>query len=242
MSLTLASLKNLDTGATVAFMFNPNQYTITKSNNWSGGGSSGGSGTGSTKNSPEIVFGGGEAATLTMELFFDTWHRAKSPESADDVRIETDKIFKLMQKDESLKDAANEMGRPPFVLFLWGKTWSFEAAITSVTQKFTMFMGDGTPVRATLEVAFRQRKDKYELSSSTYKAGSGSVVTVPGNTTASALADKYLGNADHFGMILDANPRLITNTIKAGTEVAIPAIKDVKTIVSDAKTLFGKII
>ena len=45
------------------------------------------------------------------------------------------------------------------VEFQWGKTWSFKAVITDISQKFTLFRSDGTPVRATLDVSFLQAKD-----------------------------------------------------------------------------------
>ena len=36
--------------------------------------------------------------------------------------------------------------------------------ITSITQKFTLFIFDGTPVRATLNVSFRQIEDEGALA------------------------------------------------------------------------------
>jgi len=46
------------------------------------------------------------------------------------------------------------------VEFQWGSTWTFEAVITSISQKFTLFRYDGIPVRATLDVTFLQAKEK----------------------------------------------------------------------------------
>ena len=78
MTLSKAYLLNLDFrgDSPVEVMFNPNQYTISKSNNWTG------SGMGTSANSPSLSFGGGEASTLTIELFFDTYHKSKTPGSA----------------------------------------------------------------------------------------------------------------------------------------------------------------
>jgi nucleoid-associated protein YgaU len=46
---------------------------------------------------------------------------------------------------------------PPRVKFRWG-VFEFVAVVEKVSQRFTMFRSDGTPVRATLNVNFRQFK------------------------------------------------------------------------------------
>ena len=242
MKLAEARLVNKDKGdQEVRFLFNPSQYTISKSNNWTGGGTDGASkgenATGATKNSPEIVFAGGDATTLSMELFFDTWRESKSAGTAQDVRTYTGKVFELMYKEQGKQDTQNANGRPPFVLFVWGNTW-FEAAIVSVTQKFTMFLTDGTPVRATLEVVFKQRKDKADFSANGqgYKDGVGTVVRVPGDTTVDAIAHHHLGSADLWRLIADSNPRM-ARVVKAGTEIVIPMVKDVQGVIKDAKSI-----
>ncbi|HLJ54925.1 MAG TPA: hypothetical protein VKT77_07775, partial [Chthonomonadaceae bacterium] len=50
----------------VDFMFNPNEYTFQKTNNWSREQTAG-------SDVPQMEFGGGLPATLQMKLFFDTY-------------------------------------------------------------------------------------------------------------------------------------------------------------------------
>src|SRR5579875_2144698 len=84
----------------VECMFNPTRYTLTKSNTWSAGHTKG-------SNIPPLEFSSGGPATLTMQLFFDTYRNAKSGK-ADDVRkVYTQKILNLMLVDEKLKDKKN---------------------------------------------------------------------------------------------------------------------------------------
>lgn len=144
-----AQIRNLDdtSQAAIECLFNPNEYTFSKKNTWSKKEVKG-------KNVPEIEFGGGDSMTLTMQLFFDTYA------TGEDVRDTTTKIWKLMNISDSLTDKTSVKGRPPMVEFLWGSTWSFKAVITSLTQKFTMFRDDGTPVRATLDVTFMQASEE----------------------------------------------------------------------------------
>ena len=73
-------------------------------------------------NVPLFEFGGGQAADLTMDLFFDTY------EKGEDVRNHTKKIWKLM---EVPKDGVE----PPQCQFMWGKAWYFKAVIRSLLSK-----------------------------------------------------------------------------------------------------------
>ena len=119
-----ARIINIDDKAhgEIECMFNPTRYTLAKSNTWSSGQTKG-------SNIPQLEFSGGGAATLTMQLFFDTYGSA-SEGKADDVRkIYTQNILNLMLVDAKLTDKKNKKGRPPRVRFQWGESWSFTAVI-----------------------------------------------------------------------------------------------------------------
>src|SRR5262249_46458482 len=72
-------------------------------------------------------------------------------------------IWGLMMVDPKLMNSKTGKARPPMVRFQWGKSWSFDAVITNITQRFTLFLNDGTPVRATLDITFQQVKDSSQL-------------------------------------------------------------------------------
>ncbi|MCB9076083.1 MAG: LysM peptidoglycan-binding domain-containing protein [Anaerolineaceae bacterium] len=147
-----ARIVNLTTNKFVECQFNPNEYTISKQNQW----------TAKTKKGMDVGetdFGGGQPATLQLKLFFDT------SEKGEDVRVYTNKIWELMLIDNSTKNDKTKKGEPPQCQFQWGKTSGsseasyFTAVIKQISQKFVMFLSDGTPVRATLDVSFQQYKD-----------------------------------------------------------------------------------
>jgi hypothetical protein len=145
--LSKATITNLDTGEVTECMFSPKEYTFTKQNRWE-------SGTVMGQNVPKLEFSGGQAMTLQMELFFDTY------EIGADVRAKyTDKIWKLMMINPNTKDKGHK-GWPPQCEFRWGQMWSFKAVVTNINQKFTMFLGDGTPVRSTMNVTFQQSAEE----------------------------------------------------------------------------------
>src|SRR5689334_20597653 len=128
-SLAKALILNLDkSGKRIPCLFNPTEYTFSKQNSWVQGNTSG-------KDMPSLEFGSGQPATLQLQLFFDTYAERT------DVRAGyTDAIWELMAVDADLKDSKTQKSRPPMVRFQWGKSWSFDAVITNISQKFTLFL------------------------------------------------------------------------------------------------------
>ena len=217
--LAKAEIVSTESGERVKCLFNPKEYTFSKQNNWKD------QQTG--KNVPQIEFGGGQPATLQMELFFDTYaHFKSSGAPPKDVRKEyTDKIWKLMIVDPKLTDAKNKKGRPPKVIFSWGQTWLFKAVITSITQKFTMFIADGTPVRATLNVSFRQVEDEGALARQNPTSGGVGgerIWTVNEGDTLGLIAYREFGDATRWREIADANQLTRVRRLRPGTVLVIP--------------------
>jgi hypothetical protein len=166
--LAKAIIKNLDTNEEVECMFRPKEYTFSKTNTWNEGDVRGG-------NVPKLDFGGGGSMTLKMELFFDTYEAA--PPKPRDVRAHTDKIWRLMMINEEKKDKDGK-SQPPYCEFRWGQSWSFKAVITSLSQKFTLFNSDGTPLRSTLDVTFQQAEEEGK-----YPGQNPTTVSKPGYRT-----------------------------------------------------------
>ncbi len=130
-------------GQNIPVLYNPTEYSIEKSNQFQMNALPG-------LANPVAQFVNGNADTLTMELFFDTYTDLKS----EDVRKHTGRIARLLEID-------SKTHAPPICRFVWGEgqgQLSFQAIIERLTQKFTMFLDDGTPVRATLNVTFKEYK------------------------------------------------------------------------------------
>lgn len=118
----------------ISVLFNPTEYSLDASNKYSWQTIPG-------LDAPIAQFVSGESTTLSMELFFDTF------EAGSDVREHTAKISGLLSVDKDLH-------APPLCKFVWG-SFQFKGILEKVTQKFTMFLNSGVPVRATLNVTFR---------------------------------------------------------------------------------------
>ncbi|SDW55147.1 LysM peptidoglycan-binding domain-containing protein [Paenibacillus sp. CF384] len=125
-------------------LFNPAEYSLESANNFAWQTIPG-------LQTPIAQFISGEATTLSMDLFFDTY------EKATDVRLLTAKVSRLLDVDKDLH-------APPSCRFVWGSL-DFKGVVERVSQKFTMFLDSGLPVRATLNVTFRalqSMKEQYQ--------------------------------------------------------------------------------
>lgn len=146
-----------DNQNSVECQFNPGEYTLSKTNQWTNKAKKG-------ANVGKTDFGGGQPAELKLQLFFDTTNHPYNFENNQlkhkDVRELTDKIWNMMMVASATTNPKSKKGEPPQVRFQWGKGQFFTAVIKTISQKFTMFLGDGTPVRATLDVTFQQYKDE----------------------------------------------------------------------------------
>lgn len=150
MALEKAHLQPLNVdgspkGSRIDVLFNPAEYSIQKSNQFAETPLLG-------LPTPIRQFTSGGAETLTLDLFFDTY------EKGEDVRQHTEKVAGLLNIDSDLH-------APPTLKFIWGKL-EFKCVLEQVTKKFTMFLSDGTPVRATLSVTFKEYKTIQEQLSS----------------------------------------------------------------------------
>jgi hypothetical protein len=123
----------------VDVLFNPGEYSFEVSNNFQASAPPG-------LNNPILQFVNGNSDTLTMDLFFDTW----TDGGRGDVTQLTGRLVALARID-------GKTHAPPRVEFRWG-TIIFKAVIEKLSQRFTMFLSDGIPVRATVNVAFKQYK------------------------------------------------------------------------------------
>ena len=216
-----ATIENQDTGEKVECYFRPKEYTFAKTNSWQPAPKAG-------ANMPHLTFGGGQPATLQMELLFDTYARGRSGAggTAVDVRREyTDKLWRLMLVDKTRAVPKSQKAQPPRVRFRWGEAWSFVAVITSLQQKFTLFDTDGTPVRAVVTVAFQQLEDSTELARQNPTSGgiaTNRVRTVTDGDTLDGIAYQEYGDPARWRLIAEANCLTTVRRLAPGAVLVIP--------------------
>jgi hypothetical protein len=123
--------------------FNPTDYTVSKSNQWSDGRQL-------SDEFPQREFVGGDPRELKMTLLFDA-----ADTDNDDVAGVTDQLFSMLEVQPEV-ESGKKTARPPTVTFSWGQVSSFTAVATSLRVRYTLFDVDGTPLRAVAEVVLTQ--------------------------------------------------------------------------------------
>ena len=218
--LAPAIIKTLDGDKIeVKCLFNPKEYTFAKTNSWPKDAKA-------AANTPVLNFGGGNPATLTMDLMFDTYQNARNGGQSKDVRTAyINDLWKMMFVDKKLAEKKkNKQGRPPRVQFTWGHALSFEAVMTSLSVTFTLFLPDGTPVRATAKVSFQQIQDTKELPQNPTSGGIGGerVRTVEEGDRLDLIAHEEYGDTSFWRLIAAANGIRDPRHLVPGSTLVIP--------------------
>ncbi|MBD2359083.1 hypothetical protein H6G41_31605 [Tolypothrix sp. FACHB-123] len=142
----------------IEVMFNPTEISFARTVSWKSD-----PGNRGTTLLPKVNFSGVEPFKFTLkQLLFDTYETKKS--------VMDEYINTIKKGVETIE--GNPDKRPPVYIFTWGSEY-FHCVITSLTYNLTMFLTDGTPVRAMVDIAL-QEVDKNNLPGNRQSASTGS--------------------------------------------------------------------
>jgi hypothetical protein len=186
-------------------LFNPTNYSISKANQIAEAAIPG-------LNAPILQYVHGNTRTLDMELFLDTYEKGISVTSA------TNNIYNLL-----LIDPATHA--PPICEVAWG-TFIFKGVLDHVNGKFTLFLSDGTPVRATLTVTFKEYIDVDELVrvQPTQSADHRKMRVVKSGDRIDNIAGEEYGDPDKWRAIAEANCLDDPADLVPGHVLIVPAL------------------
>lgn len=198
-------------GTVVTVLFNPAEYSLEIANNFQESSPPG-------LSNPILQFVNGQAQTLTMDLYFDTY----TDGGRADVSKLTDQFAAMLQIDGNLH-------APPRVEFKWG-VLAFQAVVEKLSQKFTMFLSDGTPVRATLNVSFRQYKSLADQLADPRRNSADKTKRRELSRASSVwlMANKEYGDPRYWRLIARANRIDDPRAIAPGTALIVPPLEDFK--------------
>jgi nucleoid-associated protein YgaU len=194
-------------------MFNPFEYAITKENRYAPVTSK------NRYDAPWLEFQSAGSLTLRLSLVFDTY------ETGEDVTQTTRELMRMMQASTREKGGQTAKVPPPRVAFEWG-IFLFVAVITNLSQRFTLFKQDGTPVRAKVEVTFTQDRDTNDLPYQNPSSGGGDVERVwpvMAGDRLDTIAYEVYGDASKWRLIAEYNQIVAPLSLRAGQRLAIPA-------------------
>ena len=195
-------------GRQIVAMFNPNQITVQKNVNWETVATLG-------RDVPDGQFTHGDPATLSLDLFFDTFEDGVS------VLKRTDDIFHLTTVEKH-----GDIHRPPVCQLSWGLGIFFQGVLTSLSQRFTLFLPTGIPVRATLNCTFRQWRSGRDEESlqrrESVDVAKRRVVKL--GDTLSSIANEEYRDPSLWRPIADANRLVNPRLLVPGMELVVPAL------------------
>jgi len=196
-------------GQMIEVLFNPTEYSVEHSASFGETAPPG-------LDNPITQFVNGNAQVLTMDLLFDTY----TDGGGEDVSERTRQLTDLVRID-------GDLHAPPTVRFSWG-VFLFEAVIDKISQRFTMFLADGTPVRATLSVTFTQYKTIQEQLQQPRRNSADKTKhrTVEGPDDLWLLADREYGDVARWRHIARANRIDEPRRLVAGTVLVLPPLED----------------
>jgi len=197
----------------VDFLFNPAEFTVERTNQFTEISIPG-------RSSSIFQFVKGGSRSLSMEIFFDTY------EKKEDVRIFTDRITGWESVDRRVvgfMDINPGLHAPPICLFIWG-SFIFPCIIERVSKRFTMFLPDGTPVRATLNVNLKEYTPIgfIEIRHSSDRT---KVWTVKQGDSLWFIAGKEYGDPALWRHIAEANDIDNPRLLRPGIELVIPPLE-----------------
>lgn len=216
-------------------LFNPSEISKTRSARWQQEHAVGQNGRGTS--TVRQGFRSVEAETFAIELFFDTYGSRPSattlaraaawspPASvrtggeASDVRRYTGQIARLVEVN-------TELHRPPVCDLRWGVFDIFTGVLTTLNERFTLFLDDGTPVRATLTCEFTEFSTLARARAS--ELHSSDVLKKRRvrryDTLQSLAADEY-GDPAAWRLIAVANGIVNPRVLRPGTILTIPKLQ-----------------
>lgn len=216
-------------------LFNPTSLSFSRSVNWK----SEVPATSATDSEyQKLRFESTALETLNVTLFFDTYEGdpaaflpafsgIPSPFGANlfaqpnavSVLKYTDAVAKLTRFDR-------ELHRPPICQLRWGQGLGFKGVLTSLKQDFSLFLEDGTPVRASVDCTFMQYQSEDDrILNELHSADVAKRYTVlPGDTLSSIAAAVYQ-DPSQWRAIAAANGIENPRRLSPGQVLAIPKLR-----------------
>ena len=204
MGLVKMKIVNVDSSEELEVLFNPSEYTLEKKTPWREHEIPG-------LDLPSVEFVAGERMVLSMDLFFDT------TDDRSDARDHVDKLIRFAH-------VSADLHRPPILMIVWGEALNFKGVLENIRVRYTMFLDDGTPVRAVASVVFRQYKSPEEQLQEAPRESADHTkrrIVREGDTLQLIAAREY-HDAGQWRRIARANRIEDPLTLKPGQELVIP--------------------
>lgn len=179
---------------------------------------------------------GASPPTLSFDLHLDTyegptraggWFGALSLPNPTAMHVFTPpsgvSVLPDVARIQRLQEINRELHRPPLCELWWGRVRLIEGPLTNLTQHFTRFLADGTPVRARLGLTFTDAS--LTASGELCSADVEKTYTVRLGDTLPAISARQYGSPAHWRRIAEANAIDDPRRLVPGSILTIPALR-----------------
>lgn len=213
-----AGKKAQDAESAIDVCFNPKEYSLEKSVEWDA--------EKAFSDAPQPEFKAPKPMTLSVTLQFDTYEERVNVRDKWVRSIEKLTVMKQPLKNDGKGASAKDKQkyRPPTILFVWGR-FTFKGVIESLSQKYTMFLSDGTPVRAECALKIRNVLDREvddDKSQTFSKTSTPRTVGVNDGERLDNVAARELGDAGRWPEIAELNDIVNPATMDGKKTLQIP--------------------
>jgi hypothetical protein len=210
---TIKILEGRNVGQEIPVIFNPAEYNLEISNTFQ-------ESTPPGLSNPIIQFVSGQTQVLTMDLLFDTY----TDGGGEDVSKTTKKFADMLSID-------GVVHAPPRVEFRWG-VFAFKAVVEKLSQRFTMFRSDGVPLRATLNVSFKQYRSLAEQLEEPRRNSSDKTKrrVFTADDRLDLLADREYLDPRYWRLIAAHNDIEDPTLLESNTVLLLPPLEEAKTL------------
>jgi len=133
---------------TIEFMFNPTELVFQQSVRLNES-----SGARTQSGLPKVSFAYPEPCVLTINnILFDTFEEGTNV---------LDYIGKLIKSVDFAERGDGAGKRPPVYIFTWGAQQYLRCFVEQITYKLTLFLPDGTPVQARVDMTLKQVDESF---------------------------------------------------------------------------------
>jgi nucleoid-associated protein YgaU len=198
-----------DDSRKIEALFNPDKLVFNRSVSWK-------KQSASERDVPELQFTAAEPRTLNLDLIFDTYDNPNATKTS--VREYTEKIHHLTTVQKH-----GDKHRPPVLQLHWG-VFFFQGVLERLEQQFTLFMENGTPVRATCKCTFKEWRTNYKdlVIQNTESADVAKVWIAKRGDTLTGIAFMEYNDPTLWRPIADANNLDDPLKLTPGTALLIP--------------------
>ncbi len=205
--------------------FNPTSLTVAKTTGYEGKPVV-------TRDFPETVFKGGNAATWTMDLFFDAYARMSHKDvdgSWHDIREDINQLMSmsLRGKGWSVTLPYPILSVPPSVIFVWGELKLFRAVMTSCSVTYTAFDSKGRPIRAKATVSFLEQSHPFDFlppQNPSSRTEARNTIRVTQGDRLDLIANNYYGDSRMWRAIAEKNDLEDPFNLEPGQLLTMPNV------------------